>query len=60
MFVLVVASTPHQVLEERRQLFGENGELEEGGADGGVLAAHTVVSEFLQGLDVLLLVLHMS
>lgn len=51
---------PHQVFEERRQLFGENGEFEEGGADLGVLSAHTVVSELLHGLDVLLLVVHMS
>lgn len=54
------SSPPHQVLEERRQLFGEHGELEEGGADLGVLPADTVVPELLHGLDVLLLIVHVG
>ena len=51
---------PHQVFEKRRQLPGENGELYEGGADVGVLPAHAVVPELLNGLDVLLLVVHVG
>lgn len=54
-----MASDPHQVLEERRQLFGEDGELEEGRADLDVLPRNAVVSELLHGLDVLLLDVHM-
>lgn len=51
---------PHQVLEERCQLFGEHGEPEEGRAHIRVLPADQVLSELLQGLDILFLIVHMS
>lgn len=50
----------YQVLEERRQLFAENGKLEESGAHGGVLPAYAVVAQLLHGRYVLVLVLHVD
>lgn len=51
---------PHQVLEERCQFFGKNSEPEEGRADLGILPADQVFSELLHGLDVLVLIVHVS
>lgn len=38
---------PHQVLEERHQLFGEEGELQKGRAHLDLVPAHQVLSKLL-------------
>lgn len=55
-----VKSAPHQVFEKCRQLFGENSEISEGGADFDVVSGNTVLPELVHGLDVLLLIVHVS
>lgn len=51
-------SRTYQVFEERCQLLGEDGELEEGAPQVWVISAHAVAPELLQGLGVLLFVFH--
>lgn len=51
---------PHQVLEERCQLSGENDKLDEGRADIVVIPGQVVFPELVHGLNVLLLIFHVS
>lgn len=54
---------PHQVLEERCQLSGENVKLDEGRADIAVIPVtpgQVVFPELVHGLNVLLLIFHVS
>lgn len=53
-------SAPHQVFEQRRQLFGEKSKIVEGRSDLDVVSGETVLPKLIHGLDVLLLVFHMS
>lgn len=50
----------HQVLEERGDLAGEDGQVEEAGGELVVVLGEVVVAEILQGLAVLLLVIHVG
>ena len=50
----------HQVFEKRSELLGEDRELEEGWTEIRIVSVHTVFSKLLQGLSVLLLILHMG
>lgn len=47
----------HQVLQQRRQLLGEGGELDEGRPQVGVVPADEVAAEFVQSLSVVLFIL---
>lgn len=51
-------SAPHQVLQQRRQLLGEGGELDEGRPQVRVVPADEVAAKLVQSLSVVLFVLH--
>lgn len=50
----------HQVLEERGDLAGEDGQVEEAGGELVVVLGEVVVAKVLQGFTVLLLIFHMG
>lgn len=58
--MLPAGSGAHQVLEERGDLAGEDGQVEEAGGELVVVLGEVVVAEILQGLAVLLLVIHVG
>lgn len=58
--MLPAGSAAHQVLEERGDLAGEDGQVEEAGGELVVVLGEVVVAEVLQGLAVLLLVIHVG
>lgn len=47
----------HQVLQQRRQLLGEGGELDESCAQVGVVPADEVATKFVQSLGVVFFIL---